>query len=205
MLQNKLGITNYSELAKAEELISKKKALLMFRNSFLNSLAPGTYNSLAKIHEYLFFEIYDFAGKLRTVNISKGNFRFAPVLYLESAIKQIESMPQLKYNDIIEKYVEMNIAHPFRKGNGRSTRIWLDLILKHELRQVIDWSTVDKSSYLMAMERSPVNDTELKLLIKNALVTDNSSFEIFMKSIDASYFYEGYDSFMCKHLALLKE
>lgn len=192
VLENKLGITDSLELAKEEERISKKKAIEMFETGFLNKLTSGTFDTLSKIHEYLFSEIYDFAGKMRKVNISKGNFRFAPVMYLEPAIKNIEKMPQKTFDEIIEKYVEMNVAHPFREGNGRSTRIWLDLILKQELHKVIDWSKVDKNDYLLAMERSPIKDIEIKHLLKEALTDEINDREIYMKGIDHSYYYEGY-------------
>lgn len=192
MLENKLGITDSSELAREEERISKKKAMEMFETGFLDRLFPGTFKSLSEIHKYLFGEIYDFAGMIRTVNISKGNFRFAPVMYLKEAIKNIEKMPQSTFDEIIEKYVEMNVAHPFREGNGRSTRIWLDLILKKELGYVIDWSQVDKEDYLLAMERSPIKDIEIKYLLKNALTDRINDREMYMKGIDHSYYYEGY-------------
>ena len=192
MLENKLGITDSAELAREEERISKKKAMEMFETGFLNRLFPGTFKSLSEIHKDLFGEIYDFAGMIRTVNISKGNFRFAPVMYLKEAIKNIEKMPQSTFDEIIEKYVEMNVAHPFREGNGRSTRIWLDLILKKELGYVIDWSQVDKEDYLLAMERSPIKDIEIKYLLKNALTDRINDREMYMKGIDYSYYYEGY-------------
>lgn len=192
MLDNKLGITDSAELAREEERISKKKAMEMFETGFLDRLFPGTFKSLSEIHKYLFGEIYDFAGMIRTVNISKGNFRFAPVMYLKEAIKNIEKMPQSTFDEIIEKYVEMNVAHPFREGNGRSTRIWLDLILKKELGYVIDWSQVDKEDYLLAMERSPIKDIEIKYLLKNALTDRINNREMYMKGIDHSYYYEGY-------------
>ena len=192
MLENKLGITDSTELARMEEKISKQKALEMFESGFFETLEPGTYKSLAMIHQYLFDEIYDFAGKLRKVNISKGNFRFAPVMYLQPSLNHIEQMPQSDFEQIIEKYVEMNIAHPFREGNGRSTRIWLDQILKKELKQVIDWSKVDKEDYLLAMERSPIRDIEIKYVLKQALTDKIHDREIYMKGIDHSYYYEGY-------------
>lgn len=192
MLENKLGIINASELAREEEKISKKKAALMFETGYLNALEPGTYDTLAKIHKYLFEDIYDFAGEMRQVNLAKSNFRFAPVMYLQSAIENIEKMPQSTYNEIIEKYVEMNIAHPFREGNGRSTRIWLDLILKKELELVVDWSKVDKDDYLLAMERSPIKDIEIKYILKQALTDKIDDREVYMKGIDHSYYYEGY-------------
>ena len=195
VLENKLGITDSVELARIEEKISKKKAIQLFESGYLDSLEAGKFNSLSKIHKYLFEEIYDFAGKVRDVNLAKGNFRFAPVMYLGVALDNIESMPQLNYDEIIEKYVEMNIAHPFREGNGRSTRIWLDLILKKELCKVIDWSKVDKNDYLLAMERSPIKDVEIKHLLKEALTDQVNSRELYMKGIDTSYFYEGYSMF----------
>lgn len=192
-LENKLGIKNSAQLAEAEERISKKKAAEMFESGFLDSLDAGTFRSLAEIHRFLFSEIYDFAGELRTVNISKGGFRFASVLYLEAALKNIEEMPQSTFEEIAEKYVEMNVAHPFREGNGRSTRIWLDLMLKKELGMVVDWSIIDKDGYFLAMERSLVKDTEIKVLLKNALTDKVNDREIYMKGIDRSYYYEGYD------------
>ena len=186
MLDNKLGITDSTKLARTEEKISKKKAIEMFENGFLEKLKPGTYESLAAIHEYLFDEIYDFAGKIREVNLSKGNFRFAPLMYLEAALQSIDKMPQSTFDEIIEKYVEMNVAHPFREGNGRSTRIWLDLMLKKEIGYVVDWSKVDKEDYLLAMERSPIKDIEIKFLLKNALTDNIHDREIYMKGIDHS-------------------
>ena len=192
MLENKLGITNSAELARIEEKISKQKALEMFETGYLDSLEAGKFESLAKIHEYLFDEIYDFAGELRKVNISKGNFRFAPLMYLDAALQSIDKMPQSTFDEIVEKYVEMNVAHPFREGNGRSTRIWLDLILKKEIGYVVDWSKVDKEDYLLAMERSPIKDIEIKFLLKNALTDNVNDREIYMKGIDHSYYYEGY-------------
>lgn len=192
-LENKLGIKNSAQLAEAEERISKKKAAEMFESGFLDSLDAGTFRSLAEIHRFLFSEIYDFAGELRTVNISKGGFRFASVLYLEAALKNIEEMPQSTFEEIAEKYVEMNVAHPFREGNGRSTRIWLDLMLKKELNMVVDWNIIDKDDYFLAMERSPVKDTEIKVLLKNALTDKVNDREIYMKGIDRSYYYEGYN------------
>ncbi|MBP3925078.1 Fic family protein [bacterium] len=192
VLENKLGITESAELARQEERISKKKALELFENKILNSLDAGKFDSLAKIHKYLFEDIYTFAGEIRKVNIAKGNFRFAPVMYLEQALKHIDNMPQATYEEIIEKYVEMNVAHPFREGNGRSTRIWLDLILKKELGKVVDWSKVDKEDYLLAMERSPIKNVEISVLLKQALTCDVDNREVYMKGIDASYTYEGY-------------
>ncbi len=191
-LENKLGITDAVELAREEERISKRSALRLFTSGYLDSLKAGTFKTLADIHHYLFSDIYEFAGKIRTVNIAKGNFRFASVMYLEVALKNIEAMPQSTFNEIIEKYVEMNVAHPFREGNGRSTRIWLDLILKQELNLVIDWSIIDKNDYLLAMERSPIKDIEIKLLLKEALTDKIDDRLIYMKGIDASYHYEGY-------------
>ena len=191
-LENKLGITDSVELARVEEKISKAKAKKLFESGFLNTLTAGSFQSLIDIHRYLFGDIYDFAGSVRTVNIAKGNFRFAPVMYLESVLKSIEAMPQSTFEQIIEKYVEMNIAHPFREGNGRSTRIWLDLILKKELKQVVDWSCVDKDNYLLAMERSPIKDIEIKVLLKQALTDKINDRATYLKGIDASYFYEGY-------------
>ncbi|MBE6579154.1 MAG: cell filamentation protein Fic [Ruminococcaceae bacterium] len=200
VLENKLGITDAPALAEAEEKISKKKAAELFESGLLADLEAGTFASLQAIHRYLFGEIYPFAGKLRTVNMAKGNFRFAPVMYLEAALKNIEKMPQKTFEQIVEKYVEMNIAHPFREGNGRSTRIWLDCILKKELGVVVDWSLVDKEDYLLAMERSPIKDVEIKFLLKNALTSDVDSREVYMKGIDHSYYYEGYSTFKTEEL-----
>jgi cell filamentation protein len=201
-LENILGITDSAELARVEEKISKKKAAEMFdlsagrqEGNFLDKLEAGKYKSLAEIHKYLFSEIYDFAGKLRTVNIAKSNFRFAPVMYLETALQNIDNMPQTTFDEIIEKYVEMNACHPFREGNGRSMRIWLDLILKKELGKVIDWSKVDKDDYLLAMERSPIKDIEIKHILKNALTDKINDREMYMKGIDNSYYYEGYTTY----------
>lgn len=191
-LENKLGITDSAELARQEEKISKKKALMMFETDFFDSLQAGSFSALAAIHRYLFEDIYEFAGKVRDVNLAKGNFRFAPLMYLDEALKNIEKMPQSNFDEIIEKYVEMNIAHPFREGNGRSTRIWLDNILKTELGQVIDWSMVDKDDYLLAMERSPIKDIEIKYILKNALTDKIADRDVYMKGIDNSYYYEGY-------------
>lgn len=191
-LQNKLGITDSAELAREEERISKKKAAELFESGYLDGLRAGTYSTLAAIHKYLFDEIYDFAGKMRDVNLAKGNFRFASAMYLKAALESIDAMPQSTFDEIIQKYVEMNIAHPFREGNDRSTRIWLDLILKKELHMVIDWSKVDKNDYLLAMERSPIKDIEMKYLLKEALTDEISNREIYMKEIDTSYYYEGY-------------
>ena len=192
MLENKLGITDSAELARIEEKISKQKAVEMFESVYLESLEAGTFESLAKIHKYLFDEIYDFAGEVRKVNISKGNFRFAPLMYLDAALQSIDKMPQSTFDEIVEKYVEMNVAHPFREGNGRSTRIWLDLMLKKEIGYVVDWSKVDKEDYLLAMERSPIKDIEIKFLLKNSLTDNVNDREIYMKGIDHSYYYEGY-------------
>ena len=215
MLENKLGITDSTELARMEEKISKQKALEMFESGFFETLELGTYKSLAMIHQYLFDEIYDFAGKLRKVNISKGNFRFAPLMYLEAALQSIDKMPQSTFDEIVEKYVEMNVAHPFREGNGRSTRIWLDLMLKKEIGYVVDWSKVDKEDYLLAMERSPTRDTEIKhspikdieikFLLKNALTNNVNDREIYMKGIDHSYYYEGYYVFKMENLTDIKD
>ena len=194
-LENKLGITDSSALAREEEKISKKKALELFETGYLDILQAGTFESLSLIHKYLFDEIYEFAGKMREVNIAKGNFRFAPLMYLQAALDNIDKMPQKDFDAIIEKYVEMNIAHPFREGNGRATRIWLDLILKKELGMVIDWSKVDKEDYLLAMERSPIKDIEIKHILKTALTDKINVREIYLKGIDHSYHYEGYTSF----------
>ena len=198
--ENKLGITDSAQLAREEEKISKAKAKELFESGILDSLHPGTYVTLARIHEFLFDEIYDFAGKMRTVNIAKGNFRFAPLMYLRVSLENIDKMPQSSYDEIIEKYVEMNIVHPFREGNGRSMRIWLDLILKKELHQVIDWSKVDKEDYLLAMERSPIRDIEIKHVLKQALTDEINSREIYMKGIDTSYYYEGYVTYKTEEL-----
>lgn len=200
MLENKLGIDNPIELAKEEERITKKKALELFENGMLNSFEVGTYNGLAKIHKYLFEDVYDFAGKLRTENISKSNFRFASAMYLEEALNKIDRMPQSNFDEIIEKYIEMNIAHPFREGNGRSTRIWLDLILRKEINMVIDWSQINKEDYLLAMERSPIKNIEIKFLLKNALTNKIYDREVYMKGIDASYNYEGYNLYNTEDL-----
>lgn len=200
VLENKLGITNSSELAREEERLSKKRALELFETQRFNAMEAGTFKVLKEIHKYLFQDVYDFAGELRTVNIAKGNFRFAPVMYLQAALENIEKMPQSTFDEIIEKYVEMNIAHPFREGNGRSTRIWLDLILKTELNLVVDWNKIDKEDYLLAMERSPIKDIEIKHLIKNALTDKINDREVYMKGIDASYNYEGYSTFNSKNL-----
>ncbi|RAR39618.1 protein adenylyltransferase Fic [Paenibacillus sp. MDMC362] len=199
-LENKLGITDSSELARVEEKVSKQKALEMFETGLLDTFEVGTFKSLSEIHKFLFEDIYDFAGKVRDVNIAKGGFRFVPVMYLEAALDNIAKMPQSTFDEIIEKYVEMNVAHPFREGNGRSMRIWLDTILKKELRQVVDWSKVDKEDYMLAMERSPVKDVEIKLLLKAALTDKINDREVYMKGIDASYLYEGYNVYKTENL-----
>ena len=199
-LENKSGLTNSADLAREEERISKKKAIELFENGTLDTLDVGKFSALKAIHKYLFDEIYDFAGEVRTVNLAKGNFRFAPVMYLETALDNIDKMPQSTFDEIVEKYVEMNIAHPFREGNGRSTRIWLDLILKKELHKVIDWSRVEKQDYLLAMERSPIKDIEIKHILKAALSDDVDSREVYMKGIDHSYYYEGYTTFKTEEL-----
>ena len=199
-LENKLGLTNPTDLAREEERISKKKALELFESGILDTLPAGSFSTLQKIHEYLFSDIYDFAGKVRSVNIAKGNFRFAPLMYLEASLLNIDNMPQSTFDEIIEKYVEMNVAHPFREGNGRSARIWLDHILKTEINQVVDWSKADKEDYLLAMERSPIKDVEIKVLLKNALTNEINSRENCMKSIDHSYYYEGYNNFKTEEL-----
>ena len=195
VLKNKFGISDSLELAKIEEKLSKKKAIQLFESGYLDSLDAGTFASLAKIHQFLFDEIYDFAGQVRDVNIAKGNFRFAPVIYLQAALENIDKMPQKSFDEIIAKYVEMNVAHPFREGNGRSARIWLDLMLKKELNLVVDWSKVNKEDYLLAMERSPIKDLEIKYLLKSALTDKVNDREIYMKGIDHSYSYEGYSTF----------
>lgn len=200
MLDNKLGLTSSADLAREEERISKKKAVELFEKDFLSNLPAGKFRTLQAIHQYLFGEIYDFAGKIRSVNLAKGNFRFAPLMYLEAALENIDKMPQSTFDEIIEKYVEMNIAHPFREGNGRSTRIWLDHILKTEIGKVIDWSKVEKEDYLLAMERSPIKDIEIKHLLKSALTDEVSSREVYRKGIDHSYYYEGYTTFKAEEL-----
>ena len=199
-LENKLGLTSSADLAREEERISKKKAAELFDKGILDSLPDGKFSTLQAIHKYLFEDIYDFAGELRTVNLSKGNFRFAPLIYLQSALENIDKMPQSSFDEIVEKYVEMNIAHPFREGNGRSTRIWLDHILKNEISKVVDWSKVDKEDYLLAMERSPIKDVEIKVLLKGALTDEINSREVYMKGIDHSYYYEGYTTFKTEEL-----
>lgn len=200
MLKNKLGITDSFELAKEEEKISKINAVKLFESGYLDTLQPGTFNTLSIIHKCLFDDIYDFAGKIRDVNLAKRNFRFAPLIYLPEALKNIENMPQKTFDQIIEKYVEMNIAHPFREGNGRSMRIWLDLMLKKEIGKVVDWAKVDKEDYIFAMERSPIKDTEIKYILKKALTADIKSREIYMKGLDNSYNYEGYNTYKTSEL-----
>ena len=200
MLENKLGLTSSAELARMEEQLSKKKAVLLFEKGILDSLPAGKFSTLQAIHRYLFEDIYEFAGEIRKVNVAKGNFRFAPLMYLDAALENIDKMPQADFDEIIEKYVEMNIAHPFREGNGRSARIWLDHMLKQEIGKVIDWSKVDKEDYLLAMERSPVKDIEIKYLLKNALTDEVDSREVYMKGIDHSYYYEGYTTFKTEEL-----
>ena len=199
-LENKLRITNSAELAREEERIGKIRAVELFETNFLSDLTPGTFDALAKIHAFLFSDIYDFAGRVRTVNIAKGNFRFAPLMYLHAALENVEKMPQTSFDEIVEKYVEMNVAHPFREGNGRATRIWLDHILKSEIGMVVDWSLVDKEDYLLAMERSPIKDIEIKHLLKNALTDKINDRQVFMKGIDHSYYYEGYTTFKTEDL-----
>ena len=200
MLENKLGLTTSADLAREEERISKKKAIELFEQGMLDALPAGRFSTLQAIHRYLFSEIYDFAGKIRTVNLAKGNFRFAPLMYLEAALAHIDQMPQANFDEIVEKYVEMNIAHPFREGNGRSMRIWLDHLFKAEIGRVVDWSRVDKEDYLLAMERSPIRDIEIKYLLKNALTDEIHSREMYRKGIDHSYYYEGYTTFKAEEL-----
>ena len=200
MLENKLGLTSSAELARMEEQLSKKKAVLLFEKGILDSLPAGKFSTLQAIHRYLFEDIYEFAGEIRKVNMAKGNFRFAPLMYLDAALENIDKMPQSDFDEIIEKYVEMNIAHPFREGNGRSARIWLDHMLKQKIGKVIDWSKVDKEDYLLAMERSPVKDIEIKYLLKNALTDEVDSREVYMKGIDHSYYYEGYSIYKAEEL-----
>ncbi|WP_297131752.1 protein adenylyltransferase Fic [uncultured Eubacterium sp.] len=199
-LENKLGLTSSADLAREEERISKKKAVELFETGLLNTLLAGKFATLQAIHKHLFEDIYDVAGEIRTVNMVKGNFRFAPLMYLQSALENIDKMPQSNFDEIVEKYVEMNIAHPFREGNGRSTRIWLDHILKNEIGKVVDWSKVDKEDYLLAMERSPIKDVEIKVLLKGALTDEINSREVYMKGIDHSYYYEGYTTFKAEEL-----
>lgn len=200
MLENKLGIDNSAELAREEERISKKRAIELFEQGMLDGYEAGKFKTLQAIHSYLFGDIYDFAGKIRTVNLAKGNFRFAPLMYLETALQNIDKMPQSDFDEIVEKYVEMSIAHPFREGNGRSTRIWLDHMLKCEIGRVVDWSKVDKEDYLLAMERSPIKDIEIKYLLKQALTNEINSREVYRKGIDHSYYYEGYTTFKAEEL-----
>lgn len=199
-LENKFGIKNSAELARKEERISKKKAVELFENGMLENLEAGKFQTLCEIHKYLFDDIYDFAGKIRTVNLSKGNFRFAPLMYLETAIKNVDKMPQNTFDEIVEKYVEMNIVHPFREGNGRSMRIWLDMMLKKQIGQVVDWSKIEKEDYLMAMERSPIKDIEIKYILNAALTDQINDREIYMKGIDHSYYYEGYVTYKTEEL-----
>ena len=199
-LENKFGIKNSAELARKEERISKKKAVELFENGMLENLEAGKFQTLCEIHKYLFDDIYDFAGKIRTVNISKGNFRFAPLMYLEAAIENIDKMPQNTFDEIVEKYVEMNIVHPFREGNGRSMRIWLDMMLKKQIGQVVDWSKIEKEDYLMAMERSPIKDIEIKYILNAALTDQINDREIYMKGIDHSYYYGGYVTYKTEEL-----
>lgn len=199
-LENKLGIKSSAELAREEERISKKKAVELFENGMLEKLEAGKFQTLCEIHKYLFDDIYDFAGKIRTVNLSKGNFRFAPLMYLETAIKNVDKMPQNTFDEIVEKYVEMNIVHPFREGNGRSMRIWLDMMLKKQIGQVVDWSKIEKVDYLMAMERSPIKDIEIKYILNAALTDQINDREIYMKGIDHSYYYEGYVTYKTEEL-----
>ena len=200
VITNKLGITDSPTLAREEERISKKSATRLFEQNLLNNMSSGTWTTLQDIHKVLFQDIYDFAGELRTVNISKGNFRFVPVMYLSEAVKTIESMPQNSFDEIVEKYVEMNVAHPFREGNGRSMRLWLDHMLGAELQKTIDWSQIDKEKYLSAMERSPVNDLEIKTVLAKALTSDINNRELFMKGLDHSYYFEGYQLFKSEDL-----
>ena len=199
-LENKLGLTSSADIAREEERISKKKAVELFETGLLDTLPAGKFATLQAIHKYLFEDIYDFAGEIRTVNMAKGNFRFAPLMYLQAALENIDKMPQSNFDEIVEKYIEMNIAHPFREGNGRSTRIWLDHILKTEIGKVIDWNKVDKEDYLLAMERSPIKDVEIKVLLKGALTDEINSREVYMKGIDHSYYYEGYTTFKAEEL-----
>lgn len=199
-LENKFGIKNSAELARKEERISKKRAVELFENGMLENLEAGKFQTLCEIHKYLFDDIYDFAGKIRTVNISKGNFRFAPLMYLETAIKNVDKMPQNTFDEIVEKYVEMNIVHPFREGNGRSMRIWLDRMLKKQIGQVVDWSKIEKEDYLMAMERSPIKDIEIKYILNAALTDQINDREVYMKGIDHSYYYEGYVTYKTEEL-----
>ena len=200
MLNNKLGITNEIELSKEEERITKIKALELFDTNKINGFEVGTTKGLCDIHKYLFSDVYEFAGEIRDVNLAKGNFRFAPAMYLEEALKKIDDIPEDSFDNIIKKYIEMNIAHPFREGNGRSTRIWLDMILKKRLGKVVDWSKINKEEYLLAMERSPIKDTEINILLKNALTNKINDREVYMKGIDTSYSYEGYNTYTMEEL-----
>lgn len=200
ILENRLNITDSDKLAREEERVSKKKAVQLFDRKLLDTFDVGTFAGLAAIHKYMFEDIFDFAGEIRTVNLAKGNFRFAPSMYLQAALDNIDKMPQSNFDEIIEKYVEMNIAHPFREGNGRSTRIWLDHILKNEIGKVVDWSKVDKEDYLLAMERSPIKDVEIKVLLKGTLTDEINSREVYMKGIDQSYYYEGFTAFKTEEL-----
>ena len=200
ILENRLNITNSDELAREEERISKKKAAELFDNKLLDSFPAGKFDTLQAIHKYMFEDIFDFAGEIRTVNLAKGNFRFAPSMYLQAALDNIDKMPQSTFDEIIEKYIEMNIAHPFREGNGRSIRIWLDHILKNKIGKVVDWSKVDKEDYLLAMERSPIKDVEIKVLLKGAITDEINSREVYMKGIDQSYYYEGFTAFKTEEL-----
>ena len=200
MLENKLGITNEVELNKEEERITKLKALELFDTKKINNFEVGTTKGLSDIHKYLFSDIYEFAGKIRDVNLAKGSFRFAPSMYLKEALNKIDNMPEDNFDNIIKKYIEMNVAHPFREGNGRSTRIWLDMILKKELGKVVDWSKINKEDYLLAMERSPIKDTEISILLKNALTNKINDREVYMKGIDTSYKYEGYNTYTMNEL-----
>ena len=199
-LENKLGLTSSADLAREEERISKKKAAQLFDRKLFDTFDVGTFAGLAEIHQYLFEDIFDFAGEIRTVNLAKGNFHFAPLMYLQAVLHNIDKMPQSTFDEIVEKYVEMNIAHPFREGNGRSTRIWLDHILKNEIGKVVDWSKVDLDDYLLAMEHSPIKDVEIKVLLKGALTDEINSREVYMKGIDHSYYYEGYTTFKTEEL-----
>ncbi len=200
ILENKLGIDNPIELAKQEEKITKKKAIKLFEEKQLETFETGTFKGLSQIHQFLFEDVYEFAGKIRKENISKSNFRFASAMYLKEALIKIDKMPQSNFEEIVDKYIEMNIAHPFREGNGRSTRIWLDMILKKEIGKVIDWSKIDKEDYLLAMERSPIKDTEIKYLLEQALTDNINDREVYMKGIDASYNYEGYSTYKIEDL-----
>ena len=199
-LENNLGLTSSADLAREEERISKKKAAQLFDRKLFDTFDVGTFAGLAEIHQYLFEDIFDFAGEIRKVNLAKGNFHFAPLMYLQAVLHNIDKMPQSTFDEIVEKYVEMNIAHPFREGNGRSTRIWLDHILKNEISKVVDWSKVDKEDYLLAMERSPIKDIEIKHILKAALTDEINSREVYMKGIDHSYYYEGYTTFKTEEL-----